>query len=65
MILREIILEYLEVHKTAILTHFEALNFEFLQFLKAEIFKNNKIQSLYNCKNDSFGTFIFSINDFT
>ena len=47
-ILREINLEDSRNAKSAILTHFKALNFdfyEFLHFLKAEIYLTNKNQS--------------------
>ena len=49
-ILREINFEDSRSAKSAILTHLEALNFdfyEFLHFLKAEIYQINKIQSPY------------------
>jgi len=48
------ILGGVEVQKSAILTHLEALNFdfnEFLHFLKSEIYQMNKVQ---NKKNGSF-----------
>ena len=51
------ILGKLEVQKSAILPHYEALNFEFyefLHFLKAEIHQIIRIQSYKNGKRDSF-----------
>ena len=54
--------------KLAILTHLEALNFdfqEFLHFLKAVIYQIDKIQSPENGKNCSFSTSNFSKIDFT
>jgi len=54
--------------KLAILTHLEALNFdfqEFLHFLKAVIYQIDKIQSPKNGKNCSFSTSNFSKIDFT
>ena len=49
--------------KSTILIHLEALNFdfyEFLHFLKAEIYQMNKIQSPKNGKNSIFRTSTFS-----
>ena len=54
--------------KSTILTHLEALNFDFyeyLQFLKAEIYKFNKNQSPKNGKNFNFRTSTLSKFDFT
>ena len=53
--------------KFAILTYFEALNvdcYEFLHFLKAEIYQINQNSKLWNGKKGSFGTPIFSKSDF-
>ena len=52
----------------AILTHLEALNFdfqEFLHFLKAVIYQIDKTQSPKNGNNCSFSTSNFSKIDFT
>jgi len=54
--------------KSAISTQSEALNFdfyEFLRFLKAEIYQINKIHSPKNVKKGSFRTYAFSKIDFT
>ena len=54
--------------KSVIWAHFEALNFdfyEFLHFLKAEIYQINKIQNSKNGKSSSFRTSRFSKIDFT
>ena len=56
-ILREIKVGKSRVSKCAILTHLEALNFDFYEFLhilKAEIDQKVKIQSLQNCKKKQF-----------
>ena len=68
LILREINFGDSRSAKCAILTHLEALNLyfhDFLHFLKAGIDQINKIQSPKNGKNDSFGTSRFSKIDFT
>ena len=68
LILREIHFGDSRSSKTAILTHFEALNLDFhelLHFLKADIFQINKIQSLENGKNGSFRASKFTKIDFT
>ena len=67
-ILREINFWNSKSAKLAILTHLEALNFdfqEFLHFLKAVIYQIDKIQSPKNGKNCSFSTSNFSKIDFT
>ena len=67
-ILREINFWDSKNAKLAILTHLEALNFdfqEFLHFLKAVIYQIDKIQSPKNGKNCSFSTSNFSKIDFT
>ena len=67
-ILREINFEDSCSAKLAILTHFEALNFdyyEFLHFLKAEIYQMNKIHSPQNGKNGGFCTSKMLKIDFT
>ena len=67
-ILREIKFRDSRSTKSAISTHSEALKFdyyEFLHFLKAEIYLNNQIHSPYNCKTCMFRTFAFSENNFT
>jgi len=67
-ILREINFGYSRSAKSAILTHSEALNVdfnEFLHFLKAEIYQINQIQSPKNCKNGNFRTSRVSKVDFT
>ena len=54
--------------KAAISTHLEALNsdfYEFLHFVKAEIYQINKIQSPQNGQNSSFLTSRFSQIYFT
>ena len=54
--------------KSAIFTHLEALNldfYEFLNFLKAEIFQISKIQRPWNVKNCSFCTSRIHKIDFT
>ena len=64
-ILREINFRDSRSAKSTILTHLEALNFDFyafLHFLKAEIYQTNTIQSP---KNDNFSTSRFSKIDFT
>ena len=56
-ILREINFEYSCSVKSAILTHFEALNFDIYESLhlqQSEIFQSDKIQSLQNGSNGSF-----------
>ena len=56
-ILREINFGHFETPKTAILTIYAALNFEFLQIFaifKCEFFLKVKIQSLQNCYNGNF-----------
>ena len=50
------------------LTHLEALNldfYEFLHFMKAEMYQNNKIQHPNNCKIGSFSIYRSSKIDFT
>ena len=69
-ILREINFGDFRTTKSSILTYFEAMNFDFyafLHFLKAEIYKINKIQSRASkiAKNGSFRTCRFSKVDFT
>ena len=67
-ILREINIGDFRSAKSAILTHFEALNYhfdEFLHFLKAAIYQINRIQSPNDVKNGSFSTSRFSKIDFT
>ena len=67
-ILREINFWDSKNARLAILTHLEALNFdfqEFLHFLKAVIYQIDKIQSTKNGKNCSFSTSNFSKIDFT
>ena len=62
-ILREINLGDFRSAKSAILTHLEALKFdfnEFLHFLKAEFYQINKIQSPKNGKNGRFRASRFS-----
>ena len=67
-ILREINFEESGSVKSAILTHLEAVNFdfyEFLHFLMAEIYPINKIQSPKNGKHGSLRTSKFAKIDFT
>ena len=67
-ILREINFGDFKSAKSAILTHLEALKFdfnEFLHFLKAEFYQINKIQSPKNGKNGGFRASRFSKIDFT
>ena len=57
---REINFEDSQSAKSAILTRFETLNFDFdgfLHFLKAEIYKIDKIHRPKNDKNSSFCNF--------
>ena len=66
-ILREINFGDSRSAKSAILTHLEAVNFdfyEFLHFLKAEFYQINKIQSPKNGKNGRFRASRFSKIDF-
>ena len=67
-ILREINFVDSRIVKSAILTHLQALNFdyqEFLHFLKAEVYQINKHLSPENCINGSFTASRFSKIDFT
>ena len=67
-ILREIDFRGSRSAKSGILTHFEALNFdfsEFLRFWKAEISLIDKFQIHKNVKNGCFRTSRFSKVDFT
>ena len=62
-ILREINCEHCRSAKSAIITHLQALNFEFdefLHFLKVAIYQISKIQSSKNDKNSSFRASRFS-----
>ena len=67
-ILREIKVGEYRISEYAILTHLDDLNFafyEFLHFLKAEIYLINETQSLQYGKNGSFRTSKFFKIDFT
>ena len=67
-ILREINFWDSQSAKSAILTHLEAPDFDFfgfLQFLKDEIYQNNKIPSLKKRKNGRFTTSRLSKIEFT
>ena len=67
-ILREINFRDFRSENFAILPHVEALNFdfyEFLHFLKAEIYQMTNINSLWNGKNGSFCTSRIHKIDFT
>ena len=67
-ILREINFGHSRGAKSAILTHLEVLNvdsYDFLHFLKVDIYQISKIQSLKNGKNGSFRTPKVSKIDFT
>ena len=67
-ILREINFWDSQSAKSTIFTHLEAPDFDFfgfLQFLKDEIYQNNKIPSLKKRKNGRFTTSRFSKIEFT
>ena len=68
LILRQIIFGDFRNAKFTISTHLEALNFDvydFLHFMKAKIYQNNKIQRPINCKSGGFETPRFSKINFT